>query len=69
MYRNEFWYVLEGDIMIELEFADQKEAIYLTTHDTYTIPSDCWHKPNIGKNHILEVQYGDKCEEEDIQRK
>ena len=46
MYRNEFWYILEGDIMIELEFADQKEAIYLTTHDTYTIPSDCtvWRK-------------------------
>ena len=72
LYRNEFWYILEGDIMIELEFADQKEAIYLTTHDTYTIPSDCWHKTtNIGKKpaHILEVQYGDKCEEEDIQRK
>ena len=47
-------------------------AIYLTTHDTYTIPSDCWHKTtNIGKTpaHVLEVQYGDKCEEEDIQRK
>ena len=49
MYRNEFWYVLEGDIMIELEFGNQKEAIYLTAHDTYTIP-DCWHKTtNIGK--------------------
>lgn len=72
IFRSEFWYVLEGDIMIELEFADHKESLYLTTHDTFTIPQEIWHKTsNIGKKpaHILEVQYGDKCEEEDIQRK
>ena len=72
IFRSEFWYVLEGDIMIELEFADHKESLYLTTHDTFTIPPEIWHKTsNIGKKpaHILEVQYGDKCEEEDIQRK
>ena len=72
IFRSEFWYILEGDIMIELEFADHKESLYLTTHDTFTIPQEIWHKTsNIGKKpaHILEVQYGDKCEEEDIQRK
>ena len=71
-YRNEYWYVLEGDIMIELEFGKKKEAIYLRPHDTFLIPKECWHKTtNIGDEpaHIIEVQYGELCEETDIQRK
>ena len=31
MYRNEFWYILEGDIMIELEFADPRIYILQPT--------------------------------------
>jgi len=71
-HRNEYWYVLEGDIMIELEFGKKKEAIYLRPHDTFLIPKECWHKTtNIGDEpaHIIEVQYGELCEETDIQRK
>ena len=39
---------------------------------THVIPKGTWHKAtNKGKHpaHILEVQYGDTCVEEDIERR
>ena len=44
----------------------------LSQHTTFVIPQGAWHKTtNIGKTkaHILEVQYGEKCVEEDIERR
>jgi cytidyltransferase-like protein len=72
-YRNEYWYLLEGKIQIELEWPDKKKQIQkLTENDTFIIPQNVWHKTkNIGETvaHILEVQYGSKCIESDIERK
>ncbi len=71
-FRNCFWYILEGDIMVQLEFAKKKDAIYLTEHDHFLVPSEIWYQTsNIGKKpaFLLEIQYGDKCDANDYQRK
>ena len=44
----------------------------VTKHDYVVINKGDWHKlENFGKEdlHIVEIQYGDKCEEHDIERK
>jgi mannose-6-phosphate isomerase-like protein (cupin superfamily) len=44
----------------------------LSEHTSFVIPQDVWHKTtNISKNkaHIVEIQYGSRCIEEDIERK
>ena len=41
-------------------------------NDTILIEKNTWHKAtNIGKDncYIIEIQYGDECIEEDIERK
>jgi len=72
-HRSEHWYVLEGEIQIELEWPDGEEHLeVMIPHTTYVIPQGVWHKTtNIGttKAHILEVQYGKECVEEDIERR
>lgn len=71
--RSEHWYILEGDVQIDLEYPDGEWQIQmLSQHTTFVIPQGAWHKTtNIGKTkaHILEVQYGEKCVEEDIERR
>lgn len=72
-HRSEHWNVLEGNIQIDLEFPDGRwEVQMLNPHTTFVIPQGVWHKTtNIGKEkaHILEIQYGDLCEESDIERR
>tara|TARA_B100001093_G_C26857445_1_gene1028112 strand:+ start:3934 stop:4728 length:795 start_codon:yes stop_codon:yes gene_type:complete len=74
-FRSEFWYVLEGKILIECQWAGSKHGQWqkiLTAHEKYIIPQGVWHKTsNIGKEnaHIVEVQYGKKCVEDDIERR
>ena len=72
-HRSEHWYVLEGDIQIELEWPDGEGHLeVMIPHTTYVIPQGVWHKTtNIGTTnaHILEVQYGQECVEEDIERR
>ena len=72
-YRSEHWYVLEGDIKIDLEFPDGRWQIQmLTKHTSFVINNNTWHKAqNVGSTpaHIIEIQYGEKCFEEDIERK
>tara|TARA_Y100000385_G_scaffold291471_1_gene369686 strand:+ start:9378 stop:10139 length:762 start_codon:yes stop_codon:yes gene_type:complete len=72
-HRNEHWYVLEGDVVIDLEYPDKQWKIQmLSTHTSYVIDPKVWHRaynPYDYPCHILEVQYGDKCIEEDIERR
>lgn len=63
-YRSEHWYVLSGTINI----CDK----VLKPHDTIIIDPMQWHKAeNTGTEpaHIIEIQYGDKCIEDDIERR
>lgn len=72
-HRSEHWYVLEGNIQIELEYPNgYKDTKKLMPHDTFIIPRNTWHKTtNVGKTsaHIVEIQYGDACVETDIERR
>lgn len=71
--RAEHWYVLSGRLQIDLEFADgSKQLQVLTPHTTYIIQQGTWHRPhNVDKEpvHIIEIQYGEECVEDDIERR
>lgn len=71
-YRSEHWYVLKGKCDIATEYNGAKMLVTKDVSDTYIIGQKVWHQ---GQNnyedycHILEVQYGDLCIEEDIERR
>ena len=63
-YRNELMLVAKGSLYNQTQL--------VTKHDHIVINKGDWHKlENFGKEdlHIVEIQYGDKCEEQDIERK
>ena len=72
-YRSEHWYVLEGEIQIDLEFPNGDWQIQmLEAYTNFLIRPEWWHKTtNIGNTpaHIVEIQYGEQCEENDIERR
>ena len=70
--RNEHWYLLSGTLSIITETNDGVNACVVKPHETFIIKKNTWHMPiNIGNDpcHIIEVQYGSRCIEEDIERK
>jgi len=74
-YRNEFWMVSEGmaglTSLDNLEKGERTRTIYLETHHQTTIFKEQWHQlvNNTGEPvKIVEIQYGDKCDEDDIER-
>lgn len=72
-FRTEQWYILKGTVRIDLENRNGDRAkVILREHESFLIPNRTWHKTtNIGDEpcHVLEVQYGIKCEEDDIVRR
>jgi cytidyltransferase-like protein len=71
--RSEYWIVTEGKCKIRryTETGELVESL-LNKHDTVTIKSDEWHQlvNTFSKPcKIVEIQYGKKCVEEDIERK
>ena len=70
--RAEHWYVLKGQCEIETEWNDVVDRQTIEQHKTYRIDQQVWHRGiNNTDNpcHILEVQYGSRCVEEDIERR
>jgi len=70
--RSEIWLVSEGACVIHYskDLPDNKKKIKLEKFDHYLVPVGEWHQiTNPFKNncHIIEIQYGEKCIEEDIQ--
>ena len=66
--RREYWVVEEGECKVEKEFG----ALFLRTHETIDIPVGAWHQlsnPFDKPCKIIEIQYGQECVEEDIERK
>ena len=50
---------------------DNKQSIQLDTFDHYLVPLGQWHQitnPYAEVCHIIEIQYGEACIEEDIER-
>lgn len=71
--RSEHWYVLKGECVLDTEWKDIKNTVTLTELTKgYSIDQGTWHRgsnPNDTPCHILEVQYGEQCVEEDIERR
>ena len=71
--RSEEWNVLEGTVKMDTEWNGVQSSITLEPKSrTFEIGKEVWHKPsNPGtvNAHILEVQWGTECVEEDIERR
>jgi cytidyltransferase-like protein len=73
-FRHEFWHVTSGKCCVEQRMPGgyvlpTKE---LSQYNQIIIPSNEWHRlynPFDEPCSIIEIQYGDKCIEEDIERK
>lgn len=71
-YRAEHWYILKGSCTIQTEWKGLKSSINLNAHDNYVIGNGVWHLTTNNSTepcHVLEIQYGEKCVEEDIERR
>jgi len=71
--RSEQWIVLEGEVDMVSEWQSNVNRVLITPNRSpYEIGIEVWHKPsNPGKEnaHILEIQWGSECIEEDIERR
>lgn len=69
--REEHWYILKGKCDIQTTYLNVDQMVPLHENESYNIGLEVWHQ---GQNntdtdvHILEVQYGTECIEEDIER-
>lgn len=67
--RNEYWFVAEGACQVKTELSDMQ----IFAHDEMIkIPIGHWHQlsnPYDTPCRIVEIQYGEECIEEDIERK
>lgn len=71
-HRNEHWYVLDGEVEIRIENDTMMNLVRLSKNMSYIIPAGTWHlaqNKTDQRAHILEVQYGTECNEEDIERR
>ncbi|MEC8218029.1 MAG: adenylyltransferase/cytidyltransferase family protein [Pseudomonadota bacterium] len=71
--RNEFWFVSNGSCLVKHSEDDPNnfEYIKLKKDDIFHVKSGSWHQIiNEGKEEcrIIEIQYGEKTEEDDIER-
>jgi len=72
--RAEYWLVTEGKCVVnsKLESGYNIPPKTLEKHEEYKVDVDAWHQltnPFDTPCRIVEIQYGDKCIEEDIERK
>ena len=71
--RNERWMISKGSCIVNYskDHPDNKQSIQLDTFDHYLVPLGHWHQitnPYAEVCHIIEIQYGEACIEEDIER-
>jgi len=72
-FRNEIWFVSKGKCLINFSPKDPEEfeEIFLKTEDSLHVPIEAWHQitnPYDEPCHIIEIQYGEKTSEDDIER-
>lgn len=68
--RQEFWHISSGRCAVE-QGTTSSLPIELKTHDQISIPANSWHRlynPFEEPCKILEIQFGQSCEETDIER-
>lgn len=72
--RNEIWLVSEGACYVRYakkNNTDDIKKIKLNKFDHYLVAAEEWHQiinPFKKPVHLIEIQYGDACKEEDIER-
>tara|TARA_A200000113_G_C8747253_1_gene316699 strand:- start:9 stop:779 length:771 start_codon:yes stop_codon:yes gene_type:complete len=71
--RSEIWLVSKGSCVVNYSSDDpnKRDSITLNKFDQYNVPVGEWHQitnPFEEKCHIIEIQYGESCVEEDIER-
>jgi cytidyltransferase-like protein len=71
--RSEIWMVSKGSCIVNYSKGDpeNKQKIQLNKFDHYLVPVGEWHQitnPFQETCHLIEIQYGDECVEEDIER-
>lgn len=73
--RNEIWLVSEGSCLVyftEDKTTKDKSKLKLQKFDHYLVSKKDWHQiknPHKETCHVIEIQYGDECIEEDIERR
>jgi cytidyltransferase-like protein len=72
--RAEYWIVSEGEAVVnrQLESGYALPSVHLQQHVEYRVPVKEWHQltnPYDVPVKIVEIQYGEQCIEEDIERK
>ncbi len=71
--RSEIWLVSKGSCIVNYskDEPDNKHNIKLNKFDHYLVPVGEWHQitnPFQETCHLIEIQYGEECVEEDIER-
>lgn len=71
--RSEIWMVSKGSCIVNYskDDPDKKEKIQLNKFDHYLVPLGDWHQitnPFDETCHLIEIQYGEACIEDDIER-
>jgi cytidyltransferase-like protein len=71
--RNEIWLVSHGSCVVNYSKSspDNKKNIQLNKFDHYLVPVGEWHQitnPFDETCHLIEIQYGEECIEDDIER-
>jgi cytidyltransferase-like protein len=71
--RSEIWLVSKGSCIVNYSKGDpdKKENIQLSKFDHYLVPLGEWHQitnPFEEACHLIEIQYGEACIEDDIER-
>tara|TARA_Y100000768_G_scaffold388524_1_gene384953 strand:+ start:909 stop:1682 length:774 start_codon:yes stop_codon:yes gene_type:complete len=72
-FRSEFWFVAYGKCIVNYsnDDPDKKKQVTLSTHDHFFVPKESWHQitnPFSSDCRIIEIQYGKKTIEDDIER-
>jgi len=73
--RSELWFIADGEATVgeySIVYPTSIQTPHLPKHSTHRIPVEQWHQlsnPYTRPCRIIEIQYGDQCVEEDIERK
>jgi cytidyltransferase-like protein len=72
--RSEYWQVTEGQAVVQSQMNNgyNMPAKTLSTHESFTIPKGEWHQlsnPFGVLCKLVEIQFGEACDESDIERK
>lgn len=71
--RNEIWMVSKGSCVVNysIDEPENKKNVQLNKFDHYLVPLGEWHQitnPFDKTCHLIEIQYGEECVEDDIER-